>query len=377
MNQFPPSAHGDTAALTGSAESCANIALAKYWGKSEKGDNLTAVPSLSLSLDALRTRTEVTFSAHLDADQAWVGGELVTGRPLERITQLMDRVRQLADVRQYARVDSYNNFPTAAGLASSASGFAALAMAAARAANLSLSRERLSSLARRSSASAGRSLFGGFSVLEAEADESHALASPSHWDVAMVVAIVQGGPKPISSTRGMLRTQESCPYYSTWTTAARSAFESIRVGVLTRDFDRVADGMEHSTRLMHATMMTTLPPVLYLRGATVELMHEIAARRAAGEPVAYTMDAGPNVKVLTLGPNAEATARWLASAPGVRQVIVCRPGPETSGLIQKGPLASAPREDGVELLPFVPPDGAPQMTQATPITVATRITVAP
>ena len=344
----------------GRAEACANIALAKYWGKSDRGDNLTAVPSLSLSLDALRTRTEVAFDPSLDRDIVFVGGTEITGRPLERVTRQLSTIRDLAGMSQYARVTSYNNFPTAAGLASSASGFAALATAAAQAAGLSLSQGRLSSLARKSSASAGRSLFEGFAVLGAETDESSQLAPRSHWDVAMVVAVIASGPKAIASTGGMEQTKKTCPYYPVWEAVAPQVFEQVKTGVLARDFEQVAQAMEHSTRLMHATMMTSLPPVLYLKGPTVELMHEVARRRATGEPVAYTMDAGPNVKVFTTGDHVQNVVAFLQSTPGVSRVIVCHPGPGASTLASGGPLTEASRDDGERMDPFLlPPSGTP------------------
>ncbi len=342
----------NTTSYLGRAEACANIALAKYWGKSDLGDNLTAVPSLSLSLDALRTRTEVIFDSALERDIAHMGDRAIDGRPLERVTQHLDRIRELANLKLKARVTSYNNFPTAAGLASSASGFAALATAAAQAAGLSLSKAQLSSLARKSSASAGRSLFEGFAVLGAETDESRPLAPRTHWDVAMVVAVIGAGPKAIGSTGGMEQTKRTCPYFPVWEQVSPAIFENVKEGVLARDFEKVADNMEHSTRLMHATMMTSLPPVLYLKGPTVELMHDIARRRAAGEPVAYTMDAGPNVKVFTLGDHVDQTVAFLHDTPGVTDVIITRPGPGTTTLDAAGALIEASRDDGVELGSF-------------------------
>ncbi len=330
----------------GRSEACANIALAKYWGKSPKGDNLTAVPSLSLTLDALRTRTEVVFE-NSTSDVAFMQGEPITGRPLERVSALLNRIRERSGETRRATVTSYNNFPTAAGLASSASGFAALAMAAARAAGLALSPGQLSSEARKSSASAARSLFGGFVELGTECDEAMQLHGPDHWDVAMVVAVVASGPKPIGSTGGMLHTKETSPYYPGWEAIAPSVFIDVKDAVRNRDFQRLADSMEHSTRLMHATMMTSVPPVVYLRGTTVELMHEVAERRRAGHHVAYTMDAGPNVKVLTTSAEVEATADFLRSHPGVESVITCRPGPPASLLSLDGELKTAPREDAL------------------------------
>ncbi len=327
------------------AEACANIALAKYWGKSERGDNLTAVPSLSLTLNALRTRTEVTVESTLTDDVVSMNGQVVTGASKERVTELLGRIRSLTGDARYASVQSLNNFPTAAGLASSASGFAALAVAADSAYGAQLTRAQLSSQARKSSASAARSLFSGFALLEAEADEGEALHAEDFWDVAMVVAVISSSKKSIGSTGGMVHTRDTSPYYPAWVARSKEVYARLKEGVNARDFTEVAEAMEHSTRMMHATMMTAEPPVLYLRGATVDLMHEVAARRRAGEPVAYTMDAGPNVKVFTLGSHVDSVRAFLSDAPGVESVIVCRPGPGASTLLLEGSLADAQRSD--------------------------------
>ncbi len=329
----------------GRAEACANIALAKYWGKSERGSNLTAVPSLSLTLDALRTRTEVRFDSSLSTDCLRLGGEDVSGRPLERVTELLQRLRRLSSEKRFASVVSENNFPTAAGLASSASGFAALSMAAAQGAGLAQTPGQLSGHARRSSASAARSLFEGFALLGAEKDEAEALLPAAYWEVVMVVAVVSSGPKAIGSTGGMVHTKKTSPFYKSWVSEAPAIYEEIKQGVLMKDFEQVADAMEHSTRLMHATMLTSRPPVLYLKGPTMELMHEIDFLRKSGSPAAYTMDAGPNVKVLTLRSEAPKIARFLNSFPGVESTIVCAPGPGASTLALTGSLKDAARDD--------------------------------
>lgn len=331
---------------TGRAEACANIALAKYWGKSDKGDNLTDVPSLSLTLDALRTRTEVIFDEGLTHDLATIDGTQLSAGPLQRVVELLSRIRTMSGESRKAKVTSTNGFPTAAGLASSASGFAALAVASAEAAGLRLSPGALSSQARKSSASAARSLFEGFAILETEVDEAEALFPADHWEIAMVVAVVASGPKDVASTGGMVHTKTTSPYYPAWRDVAPSIYAQVRAGVLAKDFDQVADAMEHSTRLMHATMFTSLPPVLYLKGPTVELMHTLSAQRKRGNPVAYTMDAGPNVKVLTPTGNVTQVVELLSQTPGVESTIICRPGPQASTLDHAGALPSASRDDG-------------------------------
>jgi diphosphomevalonate decarboxylase len=201
------------------------------------------------------------------------------------------------------------------------------------------------------------SLFGGFAQLLREADEAQGLLPPEYWKVAMVVAVVAPGPKPIGSTGGMLHTKETSPYYPAWESTAPGIFDEIKAGVVERDFDRVARAMEHSARLMHATMMTAQPPVLYWKGATVDLMHLVSAERQRGRPVAYTMDAGPNVKVLTTPEEIDRVVDLLKSHPEVQDVIVCRPGPGASPLSHEAPLRAAVRTDGADLPPLTQPLG--------------------
>jgi len=161
----------------------------------------------------------------------------------------------------------------------------------------------------------------------------------------MLVAIIDAAKKPIGSTLGMVHTQRTSPLYGGWLEAAPKVHAEIRQGVLSRDFERVAREMEHGARLMHATMMTSKPPVLYLRGPTIELMHEITDRRSRGCPEAYTMDAGPNVKVLTEAAHAPRAERFLREFPGVLGVIACRPGQDASLLSLDGDLELAARQE--------------------------------
>lgn len=337
----------DNASGRARAVAHANIALAKYWGKSERGDNLTAVPSLSLTLDALTTRSEVCFDASLTSDEVVLGGKILAERELARVTELLDRVRKAAGESRFARIDSINNFPTAAGLASSASGFAALAMAARAAAGLPVSDRDASKLARQSSASAARSIFEGFAELLQDTDAAEPVAPNSHYDVCMLVAIVEQERKDVSSTGGMETTRLTSPYYRGWLEAAPALFQEVKDALLARDFERLAWGMERSTLLMHASMFGADPPIIYLKPTSVALIHAIRNRRAEGHPEAFTLDAGPNVKVLTMASHAAKTEEFLLSVPGVNRVIVCRPGPRAALLSLDGPLAEARRTDAV------------------------------
>lgn len=304
-----------------------NIALAKYWGKADALRNLPAVPSLSLTLDRLTTRTEVAFDAAFERDELVLDGAPTLGRPLERASMLLDRVRALAGLREHARVESRNDFPTAAGLASSASGFAALAFAAARAAGLDLGFGPLSALARASSASAARSFHGGFVRLRAGAEEAEQVAPAEHWPLRLLVVQTARGAKSVGSTSGMQHTAVTSPYYPAWVASAPSVFAEVERAVLARDLEALGHAAEHSALAMHASMLAARPAVVYFAPITLRVLHEVTAQRARGVPAWCTMDAGPHVKVLTDLGHAESLATHLRGLEGVHDVTIASPGP--------------------------------------------------
>jgi diphosphomevalonate decarboxylase len=300
-----------------------NIALAKYWGKRDVAENLSDVPSLSLTLAGLSTTTRVAFDANLVADELVLNGTLADAERRRKVTALLDRVRRAARIRAFARVESSNDFPTASGLASSASGFAALAVASLGAAGLAWPIEAVSDLARRSSVSAARSVFGGFVALEAGASHAEPLEVGSvARQLQMVIAVTDAGPKQVGSTQGMLQTQVSSPYYAGWREAAPRVYGELRGALLAGDFEKVGEAMEHSTLLMHASMLSARPALIYMNPATLAVIARVRELRRRGTFAYFTMDAGPHVKVLTHSSDSAAVGRELELVPGVSRVIV-------------------------------------------------------
>jgi diphosphomevalonate decarboxylase len=304
-----------------------NIALAKYWGKRDVELNLPDVPSLSLTLAALSTTTFVRFDADAGEDRVVLNGVRAEGATLAKVSALLDRVRADAGLRWRAEVSSNNDFPTASGLASSASGFAALAVAAVGAAGLTWSRGATSALARASSVSAARSLYGGFVTLEAGAEQAEPLdAEAATAALRMVIAVTQTTPKKIGSTNGMLHTQRSSHYYPAWRAAAPGIYSELRDALLRGDFEKVGEAMEQSTLCMHASMFAAVPALIYWSPTTLAAMEAVRELRAAGSLAYFTMDAGPHVKVLTLAEHAGEVRRVLETLPGVHQVMVSTAG---------------------------------------------------
>lgn len=316
-----------SASRTATAVACSNIALVKYWGKSPRGGNLTAVPSLSLTLGALRTTTRVRFDPGFEHDQVRIGEQLASGRPRERVLRLLDEVRALAGSSLRAEVTSNNDFPTASGLASSASGFAALALSAQAALGLGLDSSAVSRLARRASASAARSLFPGFVELLAEAEAATPVVPPDFLDVEMVIAATTLGPKSTASTDGMLHTQATSPYYAAWVEDAPALFAAGKRALLARDLEALGETMEQSTLAMHACMLAARPSLWYLREATLAVMERVRELRRQGTLAFFTMDAGPHVKVLVQRTDAERVRGALSEVPGVERLLTSSPGP--------------------------------------------------
>jgi diphosphomevalonate decarboxylase len=313
------------------ARACANIALVKYWGKRDAQLNLPAAGSLSLSLAALVTETRVDFDPALGNDLIELEGKPAGAAEAARVTKFLDLVRQRAGLTTRARVTSHNRFPTASGLASSASGFAALAVAATRAAGLELPPQELSTLARRGSGSAARSIFGGFVRMHAgDADEA-AYAEPVTSSlierVRMVIAIVGGGaPKLHTSRDAMDHTAATSPFYAAWLQLVPKDLAAAEAALATRDLAALGEVTEANALAMHASAIAARPGVLYWKPATLALLSAVRTLRGNGVSAWATMDAGPHVKVLTTVDDAEHVARALANVEGVTATTISGPG---------------------------------------------------
>ena len=316
------------------ARAHSNIALIKYWGKRDAALNLPAVGSISLTLDNLYTDTRVRFDPALAEDSLSLDGAAPTAD--KRTTAFLDRVRAQAGIATRAAVVSRNNFPTAAGLASSASGFAALALAATRAAGVELDARQLSILARQGSGSAARSVFGGLVQMHrGERDDgSDAFAeplAPTGLELALVVAITTATGKAVDSTAGMTANAQA-PYYPAWVASAPADLAAMRAALAGDDLHRVGELVEHSCLKMHALMLSARPALLYWNPATVALMHAVRRLRADGLDAWFTIDAGPQVKVLCRAADAAAVADALQAVPGVHALRLCYPGPGAHAL---------------------------------------------
>lgn len=329
--------------MKATAKANSNIALIKYWGKRDKKLMLPNNSSISMTLSDLYTLTTVEFDKKYEKD-IFILGEKEFKQGSEEYNEVkghLDLIREIAGISQKAKVQSKNNFPTAAGLASSASGFAALSTAAAKAAGLNLNQQGLTAISRRGSGSATRSIFGGF--VEWKKGEKNngsdcvaeQIAPPQHWpEFRMITTIVSTTQKKVKSRAGMAQTVKTSPYYKGWLETINNDLEKMKKGIMEKNFTLVGETAEHNCLKMHATMITTKPSIVYWMPATIEIMHAVLSWREEGTECYFTIDGGPQVKIICLEKDVSEILGKLKEIEGVQKSIVCKPGNDAK-LVEK------------------------------------------
>lgn len=319
--------------MKATARAHTNIALIKYWGKRDEKLFLPMNSSLSITLDGFYTTTTVEYRDDLNSDIFILNHNQANEDETKKISRYLDRVRNYANSTQKAVVTSINKVPTAAGFASSASGFAALAAAATKALGLDMGTQALSKLARLGSGSASRSIYGGFvewsKGVNADGSDSHAvqILERDKWDVCILAVLLEPSPKKVSSREGMKRTVETSPFYSGWLEAVEKDLVTAKEAIGKRDFEMLGEVAESNALKMHATMLGANPPFTYWQSNTVSVMNEVQALRDKGIHAYFTIDAGPNVKVLCTPSDMEKVRDALLKVSGVLNVVACHPGP--------------------------------------------------
>ncbi|MEM4202783.1 MAG: diphosphomevalonate decarboxylase [Candidatus Methanomethylicaceae archaeon] len=312
-----------------------NIAIIKYWGKRDEKLILPTNSSLSFTMDDnLNTKTTVEFSRNLKNDELYINDEKATEKETSRITEFLDIVRGMAKINERALVISKNNFPKAAGMASSASAFAALAGAASRAAGLNLSLTEISVLARRGSGSAIRSIYGGAVKWEmgekADGSDSIAvqIAPKEYWpEIRNVIGIITKKEKKISSRAGMRETVKTSSLYEARLLHVKERLEMAEKAILQKDFHTLAEIIMRESNNMHAVMLDTYPPIIYLDDvakAVIESVIEFNSKQGKNV-LAYTFDAGPNPHIYTTEKFVD-DAIELLRYNGIKEQIVCKVG---------------------------------------------------
>lgn len=287
--------------LYGKGAAPVNIALSKYWGKRDEVLNLPMNGSVSISLPGLGTETTIRLS-NLTQDSVRLNGEpLEAAHPFSR--RLISFLNLVRDDAVFFEIDTVNTVPTAAGLASSASGYAALVLALDDLFGWQLAPKQLSLLARLGSGSASRSLFPGFSIwhkgTQPDGLDSFAETIETVWPGLCIGLVkVDTAQKPISSTLGMQNTVHHCDLYQAWPKQAEKDMAKVLEAIERQDLQLLGQTAEHNALSMHATMIATWPPILYWQPESVAAMQTVWQLREQGVAVYFTMDAGPNLKLL-------------------------------------------------------------------------------
>ena len=307
-----------------------NIAFIKYWGNRDNSLRLPENSSISMNLEELVTRTRVTFDPALKTDIFDLNNLRQSGSELQRVSAHLNLLRGIRGVATRAHVLSENNFPSGAGIASSASAFAALTLAALHALGIEMNNAKdLSRLARRGSGSACRSIPSGFTEWYRGSSDMDSfavsIAPPSHWDLVDCIAVIESRHKKTGSSEGH-KIAPTSPFQQMRVADANRRVERCRNAVLSRDFAALAEIMEEDSNMMHAVMMTSRPSLFYWEPSTIEIMKAVPSWRKAGLEVAYTIDAGPNVPLICTSASLDGVRHRLSSVSGIQDVIIARPG---------------------------------------------------
>ena len=313
------------------AKAHTNIALVKYWGKKDQDLIIPQTDSLSLTLNEFYTTTTVNFDNHLTSDLVAIDQHILSKKEAQKVAHVLDIVRQLSGIKSFARVDSINHVPTAAGLASSASAFPPLAGAASVAAGLTLSSRDLSRLARRGSGSATRSIYGGLVEWQKGTDDDSSFAQPVlenvDFPIEMLAVLVDTKKKKVSSRSGMQSSVETSPYYDAWRQVVANDMVAIKKAIKAKDIDQIGHIAEENALRMHALTFSADPGFTYFNGETLTIIKAVEDLRNQGVNCYYTMDAGPNVKVIYDRGNRNKIVEELSNIVGPERLVVSQPGP--------------------------------------------------
>lgn len=318
--------------MKATARAYTNIALIKYWGKADKALKLPLMSSISMTLDAFYTQTQFNHDSTLTQDVFYLNDIKQSPEQSQRVFNYIKQLRKKFDLNQeeHFEIRSYNHVPTSAGLASSASAFAALAASFAKSYDLNLNHQELSRLARLGSGSATRSIFGGFVEWQKGTDDKTSFAKSldpnPNWDLRMLAVEVNTGQKKISSSKGMQLAQNS-PFYQNWLSLNQKEIKQMKEAISTKDFTTLGQLSEQSANEMHAMNLTANPGFTYFEPDTLKLINLVHQLRSQGIECYYTIDAGPNVKILSNLRNSKKIISAIHNVLGNVKIVNASFGP--------------------------------------------------
>lgn len=288
---------------TVTVKSYANIAIIKYWGKKDAQKMIPATSSISLTLDNMVTTT--TLSPVADRDYFYINNHLQDDKEHQKISKILDRYRSSQD--EFVRVDTRNNMPTAAGLSSSSSGLSALVKACQEFFNLGLTQKELAQEAKFASGSSARSFFGPLAAWDKDSGEIFPVETD--LKLGMIMLVLNNQKKIISSREGMKRSAETSTIFEQWVKDSEQDYKDMLAYLKENDFQKIGELTEKNALAMHATNEKAKPPFNYLTQESYKAMNFVQELREKGEQCYFTMDAGPNVKVLCLEKDLDNLAR--------------------------------------------------------------------
>ncbi|NMC35856.1 diphosphomevalonate decarboxylase [Candidatus Beckwithbacteria bacterium] len=320
--------------LKATAHANISMALVKYWGKRDETLILPQNSNLAITWDQYGSTTTVEFNSSYKRDIFTLDGqEFKEGEEYDRVIGQLNLARKLAKIKLKAKVVSQNEVETQAGLASSASGAAALAAASAKAAGLNLNSKQLSILSRQGSGSSCRSILGGFVEWQkgskADGSDSYAvqLYDENYWpQLCMLTVVVSTKKKELKTRAGMKQTVATCPFYPCWLATVEQDLKEIKQAIKAKNFTKMGEISEHNALKLHALMLTTKPSIIYWLPETVELIHQVQNWRDEGLEAYFTIDAGPQIKILALEKNVSKIKQRLNKLQGVKKVVTLKPG---------------------------------------------------
>jgi len=304
-----------------------NIAFIKYWGKKDEKLRLPANSSISVNLSNIYTTTTVEFSSQYKNDDIIINSAR-KDKEIKRVMAHIDRIRKMAKSNLQVKVISRNNFPTASGLASSASGMAALTVAASKALGLNLSEKQLTILARLGSGSSSRSIPDGWvewiEGKDSESSYAYSLFPKNYWDLSILGVLVESGEKKVSTTDGH-KLANTSPFFQTRLKNIDQKISSIKRLIEEKNFKEFGQLVEAEALEMHAIMLTSTPSLIYWSPATIEVMKLTQELRTEGLPVYFTIDAGPHLLLVCETVNAEKVVDELKKSHAVKKIIINKP----------------------------------------------------
>lgn len=317
--------------MKASAQAHSNTALIKYWGKSDEKLRIPMNNSISITCDALYTRTTVEFSSEFSEDTFTLNKILQEGMSHDRVSAHLEMLRKIAGSKLKAKVVSENNFPEASGLASSASGFAALTLAACSALGLKKDKKELSMLSRIGSGSSCRSMFGGYVewLKNDENDESYAiqLVDENWFDIRDIAIVFEKHERKYNTTEAMKISKETSPFYSKRLEKVKEFLPILRKAIQKKDFTLIGHIAEQDSLSMHAVAIASNPPLIFWRSETIKIMNFVHSLREKGIDVYFTIDTGANMHLLTTPKFVDEIEALLRKIPYIKQMIVSKPGP--------------------------------------------------